>query len=70
MSGEIKAKKQTSNLPSGWSFKVEEISNGAYQVEGKDQFGRIVSHTGGDPEALLEKCMFEAKQIQAKGKAT
>ena len=61
--------KETS-LPSGWIFKVEEISNGAYLVEGKDQFGRIVSHTGGNPEALLEKCMLKAKQIEAKDKAT
>ncbi|MEQ9091520.1 MAG: hypothetical protein RIE52_10555 [Balneola sp.] len=49
----------------GWYFKIEEISNCAYEVSGSDLFGRIVSKTGSDPEGLLNECIKKATQIQS-----
>ncbi|MBR9917193.1 hypothetical protein GYB29_05805 [bacterium] len=49
----------------GWYFKIEEISNGAYQVSGSDFFGRIVSKTGGDPDVTLVECIKKATEIQS-----
>jgi hypothetical protein len=34
---------------SGWYFRIDEVSNGVWQVQGSDQWGRCVSHTGSDP---------------------
>lgn len=51
---------------SGWFFKQDEVSNGVWVVEGKDLSGRSVSHTGTDPETLLDRCVSEAKEISAK----
>ena len=31
---------------SGWYFRITEVSNGAWQVDGSDQWGRQVSRTG------------------------
>lgn len=42
--------------PAGWSFEVEEISAGVYQVTGRDAVGHSVVATGTDPDALLAEC--------------
>ena len=47
----------------GWYFRVHEVSAGAYHAEGTDLWGRRVSHTGGDPDTVLENCVSDAKSI-------
>ena len=44
----------------GWYFRVTEISNGAWRVEGSDAWGRTVSRQGVDPEQLLAECVEAA----------
>ena len=48
---------------SGWYFRKKEISNGGWQVEGTDLWGRRVSKIGDDPEKLLLECNEEAENI-------
>ena len=47
----------------GWFFRVREISNGGYKAEGTDLWGRQVSRSGGDPDALLAACAQDAERI-------
>jgi len=54
----------------GWSFRKKEILNGAWEVEGTDQWGRRVSRTGDDPDQLLAKCELAAEDINKKIKNT
>lgn len=49
----------------GWFFRQQEVSAGAYLVEGSDCWGRKVSRTGGDPDALLNECVMDARAICA-----
>ena len=44
------------NIVDGWFFKINEISQGYYRVEGIDRWGRIVSRDGIDPDELLDAC--------------
>jgi hypothetical protein len=53
----------------GWFFRVDEKSPGAWLVEGADLWGRKVSRTGGDPDALLEACVGDARAIVAQVQA-
>ena len=62
---QLKAKYPIADLVTGWFFRVEEISNGAYQAEGTDLNGRTVSCEGSDPDLLLQKCAQDAKEIKA-----
>jgi hypothetical protein len=50
----------------GWFFRMKEISAGVYQVQGSDPWGRKVSRTGSDAEALLDACVEDAIWINAK----
>ena len=50
---------------SGWYFRVREVSAGAYLAEGSDLYGRRVSHTGSDPDELVERCVADARSIQS-----
>lgn len=47
----------------GWSFEVDEISAGVYQVRGTDKAGRSVGSRGTDPDALLLECKKAALRI-------
>jgi hypothetical protein len=47
----------------GWFFRVEEVSNNVYEVCGTDLFGRKISRSGTDHDALLEACIYDARQI-------
>mgnify|MGYP001187795529 CR=1 FL=1 len=49
----------------GWYFRKTEISNGVWQVEGMDIYGRKVGRSGPDPDELLNKCESDAKDINA-----
>ena len=46
-----------------WYFRMRETSNSAWLVEGRDIWGRSVSRSGGDPEALLSACIDDAAAI-------
>lgn len=41
------------NVLEGWFFRVDEISQGYYRVEGIDRWGHSVSRDGIDPDQLL-----------------
>jgi len=49
----------------GWFFRIHEVSAGAYRVDGTDLWGRTVSRTGTDPDALIIACEKDAKGIEA-----
>ena len=51
------------NIGKGWFFRVDEISQGYYRVEGVDRYGRVVSKDGIDPELLLEECKKYIEEI-------
>lgn len=48
----------------GWFFRMEEVSNGAWIVEGSDLWGRRVSRGGGDPDDMLAACEEDAAEIE------
>ena len=51
-----------------WYFRMTETSSNAWLVEGCDVWGRKVSRSGGDPEALLEECLSDAAVVDAQTK--
>ena len=53
-----------------WYFRTEEISNGAWLVEGSDLWGRKVSAQGTDPERLLKELTSEASILNERIKNT
>ncbi len=44
------------NIVNGWFFRIDEISQGYYRVEGVDQWGHSISRDGIDPDLLLSTC--------------
>ena len=48
---------------SGWTFEIEEVSAGVYRVEGRDQDGRLVSHTGIDESDVIRRWRNHAARI-------
>jgi hypothetical protein len=50
------------DLP-GWSFEIEEGSNGVYEVTGSDEQGRRVRAKGTDVEKLLRECYASALDL-------
>lgn len=56
----------TNSEPPGWSFEVEEVSNGVYEARGRDALVRTVSRKGTDPDSLLVECMNDAREITTK----
>jgi hypothetical protein len=54
---------ETFNDPSllGWRFSLREISNGAWEAEGRHMDGRFVSRNGNDEAALLRECIEDAR---------
>lgn len=51
------------DLP-GWSFHVDEVSAGVYEVIGRDGDGNLVSEKGVDPDLIIEACRVRAKEIE------
>jgi hypothetical protein len=43
-----------------WSFEVQEVSAGVYEVIASDKRGRRFSSKGTDPDELLESCREQA----------
>jgi hypothetical protein len=54
------------DLVDGWYFRLSEISNGAYQVEGIDKWGHSVSRQCSEPalDATLKACANDAQEIE------
>jgi hypothetical protein len=50
------------DLP-GWRFNVEEVSFGVYRVFGRDEAGRCIAKSGTNPDALLEECRMDARDM-------
>jgi hypothetical protein len=53
----------------GWYFRKTEISNGGWEVEGMDIYGRKVGRSGHDLDELLVNCENDANEIMNKIKA-
>jgi hypothetical protein len=51
----------------GWFFRIQEVSNGIYEIEGTDVWGRKVSRKTieADLEEVLKVCANDARKIQA-----
>lgn len=49
----------------GWSYSVEEVSAGVYQVFGRDTQGRSVDLRGTNPDELLARARDEAARISS-----
>jgi len=62
---ELKLEFPMAGIVEGWFFRVDEVSAGAYLAEGIDVWGRRVSCSGTDPDELLERCVKDAREIQA-----
>ena len=52
------------NIIEGWYFKIDEVSNGVYEIEGIDYWNRRVSHKGINPDELLKLCVKDAEEIK------
>lgn len=57
------------DLP-GWSFDIDEVSAGVYQVIATDEEGRGFTKVGIDPEMLIAECQSEASNIQRKSSSS
>jgi hypothetical protein len=55
---------------SGWYFRVREILNNAWEVEGSAHWGRLVYRQGSDPDELMALCELEAEKINVMTKVT
>lgn len=55
-------KKVFPDLP-GWSFEINEVSAGVYEVIANDRHGRRFSDKDTDPDTLLEKCRQQAREL-------
>jgi hypothetical protein len=67
LSNEYLAKYPIRDLVDGWFFRIQEVSNGVYEVEGTDIWGRKVLRTSSDTELneALKACANDARKIQA-----
>lgn len=55
------------DLVDGWFFRIQEISNGVYEVEGTDIWGRKVLRNSIESELdqALKACANDARKIKA-----
>jgi len=51
------------NIVNGWFFRIDEISQGYYRVEGVDQWGHSISRDGIDPNQLLSACRADILEM-------
>ncbi len=52
------------NIVEGWHFKIDEVSNGVYEIEGIDYWNRRVSRKGINPDEVLNLCAKDAEEIK------
>ncbi len=57
------------DLP-GWTFEIDEVSFGMYEVYVRYKRGGIIWKTGTDPDALLAVCRREARDTIARALQT
>ena len=62
---QVLAEYPISGLVPGWYFRFQEISSGAFWVEGTDLCGRRVSQRGSDPDRILNDCISDANLLPA-----
>lgn len=55
-------KESFADLP-GWSFEIDEVSAGVYEVTATDTSGHRLQMKGTDPDVLLVECRRIASQI-------
>lgn len=60
---EEKNKFVKTDILKGWIFRINEISNGYFRVEGFDQFGHSVSRDGIDREQVIKDCQKDILEI-------
>lgn len=46
-----------------WTFSIEEVSVGVYEVTARHKDGRSVSRKGFDEDALLAECKFGTRAL-------
>ena len=51
------------NIIEGWFFRIDELSQGYYRVEGVDQLGHNISRDGIDPDQLLSVCKADILEM-------
>ena len=68
LSDEYLASYPIKDLVDGWFFRIQEVSNGVFEVEGIDGWRRKVARTGTENELdeALKACAEDARQIQLK----
>jgi hypothetical protein len=49
-----------------WTFRVDEVSAGVFEVTGRASDGRSVSLKGTDPDALIARCKDQARELEAR----
>jgi hypothetical protein len=59
----VRAEFPIAGVVNGWFFRSKEVSPGVYRVDGTDLWGRVVSRSGIDPDALLAECAADAREI-------
>jgi len=55
-------RREFEELP-GWTFGIDEVSAGVYEVIGRDDLGHLVTAKGVDLDVLVEECRQEALAI-------
>ena len=56
------------DLP-GWTFDMEEVSAGVYEVIAQNSSGQYTSAKGIELDQLVEQCKNEARRLSEKTKA-
>ncbi len=51
------------NIVEGWFFRIDEISNGYFRVQGVDRSGHSVSRDGMNPDELFLKCKQDISEM-------
>ena len=51
------------DIVDGWYFRINEISQGYYHVEGIDEWGHSISRDGIDPKKLLSACKADILEM-------
>jgi hypothetical protein len=46
-----------------WSFEINEISNGFYEITAKNKIGNIIQMQGTEYDKLIEECREAAKKL-------
>ena len=50
----------------GWFYRLTEVSNGYWKLEGSDRWGRKISLDGIDADELLKQAELEASKFESK----